>query len=1093
MYRIPAVGIVFCLLVSAGLLAPGSATAAEPQLILDTPSLVARDRATAITVRLPPRIAAVEGRLLIDPGAAEVIGVAPKGGGIAFRPIAVEGGAAFGAYGLRAVRGLTTLRLVLVSEVSDALQVRVVIDSAADAAGRRIAVPAGRATTLGRVDRGRIIAAPDVGPWPSAVLTSERVREAQADGRFDEQDLDAVTGGWQEAREADVVCGSRLESDVNGDGCVDIIDVQATLAAQGELTDAPGPTAVGDRTWVVLSTADTPDANPGNGICADSMGRCTLRAAMMEANWMSGDDRIEFELTGAAPVVIQLGSVLPTISSRAGTLDIDGYSQPGRRVNTTTVGSNAIQGIELRGPGLAARQSAIRITSDGNIIRGFVINESYFGVFLDGAGAGANRIIGNWIGYRRDGTFAPRPYQAVTLNNGAHDNMVGTGNLADRNLLFANHAIESFGPGTNRNVLQNNVLCLTANGMGGSRCQVGIDHNHGPKDSVIGGTGPNERNIIGPTNNQAIEFSHGWQPGDKTQGGLTYQINGHLVIGNWLGFRGDGSYHVDFRSGMVPVQGTSDNGNAVNVYDGSNDNVIEGNWMASRWDGIQFMMGNALRKTARGNFIGRSPTGQAAPIPGWGIKVRIATRDHLIEDNTISNTGLGGIGLLESNVGNVRISRNIVTDTAGPAIDLYGIPGPDLNDPGDGDSGANTLLNTPIITSAGTSAVSGTGLNGATIEVFRASRTAGALGLPAEFLGSVVVGSGGAWSVPVAGAGLELGDRVTALQIRTNDDTSELSANVVVSPGGPPPPDPPVASFGHVQQPDSLTVDFSDTSSGSPTTWSWDLGDGNSSSLQHPSHSYAVAGEYTVVLTVSSAGGADDESQLITVVAPPPPDPALARDTFTRSITGGWGTTDVGTDWTTTGPTANFEVSGTSGLMRLPSGGANRAAVLREVSAQEVDLRVRFSLDKLPAGGSTWIYGLVRQTGTSSVDGYRPKLRIDANGSVWAHAGRVIANNETALGPAVRVTGLDLTPGGFIWLRAAVTGSAPTTITLKAWADGQAEPLDWHFSATDATTALQGPGAVGLRAYLAASVSNGPLLASFDDLTVTTPGGPPPP
>jgi len=37
------------------------------------------------------------------------------------------------------------------------------------------------------------------------------------------------------------------------------------------------------------------------------------------------------------------------------------------------------------------------------------------------------------------------------------------------------------------------------------------------------------------------------------------------------------------------------------------------------------------------------------------------------------------------------------------------------------------------------------------------------------------------------------------------------------------------------------------------TNWNWDFGDGNSSNLQNPTHTYVVAGEYVVDLTISSA------------------------------------------------------------------------------------------------------------------------------------------------------------------------------------------------------------------------------------------------
>lgn len=58
-------------------------------------------------------------------------------------------------------------------------------------------------------------------------------------------------------------------------------------------------------TFTVNTTADTQDAVPGDGICADSGGACSLRAAVQEANALAGPDTIvlgaaTYVLTGAA-------------------------------------------------------------------------------------------------------------------------------------------------------------------------------------------------------------------------------------------------------------------------------------------------------------------------------------------------------------------------------------------------------------------------------------------------------------------------------------------------------------------------------------------------------------------------------------------------------------------------------------------------------------------------------------------------------------------------------------------------------------------------------------------------------------------------
>ena len=47
-----------------------------------------------------------------------------------------------------------------------------------------------------------------------------------------------------------------------------------------------------------------------------------------------------------------------------------------------------------------------------------------------------------------------------------------------------------------------------------------------------------------------------------------------------------------------------------------------------------------------------------------------------------------------------------------------------------------------------------------------------------------------------------------------------------------------------------FTVQFNDTSTGSPTAWSWSFGDGGISDQQHPTHTYTAPGNYTVALSV---------------------------------------------------------------------------------------------------------------------------------------------------------------------------------------------------------------------------------------------------
>lgn len=89
-------------------------------------------------------------------------------------------------------------------------------------------------------------------------------------------------------------------------------------------------------------------------------------------------------------------------------------------------------------------------------------------------------------------------------------------------------------------------------------------------------------------------------------------------------------------------------------------------------------------------------------------------------------------------------------------------------------------------------------------------------------------------------------------------------------------PNPSVAFGDSVAQ---LTVHFSDMTPGSPISWAWDFGDGNTSTSQNPMHTYAAAGAYTVCLAVTDSCGTDSLCQTVN----PCVDPTAG---FTYMITG---------------------------------------------------------------------------------------------------------------------------------------------------------------------------------------------------------------
>ena len=72
-------------------------------------------------------------------------------------------------------------------------------------------------------------------------------------------------------------------------------------------------------------------------------------------------------------------------------------------------------------------------------------------------------------------------------------------------------------------------------------------------------------------------------------------------------------------------------------------------------------------------------------------------------------------------------------------------------------------------------------------------------------------------------------------------------------------PKAPTASFSASSTSGNapLKVQFTDKSTGTPTSWNWSFGDGTSSTIKSPTHTYSTAGNYTAVLTVSNAAGSN--------------------------------------------------------------------------------------------------------------------------------------------------------------------------------------------------------------------------------------------
>ena len=109
-----------------------------------------------------------------------------------------------------------------------------------------------------------------------------------------------------------------------------------------------------------------------------------------------------------------------------------------------------------------------------------------------------------------------------------------------------------------------------------------------------------------------------------------------------------------------------------------------------------------------------------------------------------------------------------------------------------------------------------------------------------------------------------------------------------------------------------------------------------------------------------------------------------------------------------------------------------------------------------------------------------------SSGVVQVSMNRIVGGAETTIGASVNVAGLTYTAGQQLRVRTQAVGTAPTTVRVKVWPAGAAEPAAFQQSATDTTAGLQGPGAVGLYGYLSSSATAAGVVR-FDDLTAVRP------
>jgi hypothetical protein len=212
----------------------------------------------------------------------------------------------------------------------------------------------------------------------------------------------------------------------------------------------------------------------------------------------------------------------------------------------------------------------------------------------------------------------------------------------------------------------------------------------------------------------------------------------------------------------------------------------------------------------------------------------------------------------------------------------------------------------------------------------------------------------------------------------------------------------------------------------------------------------------------------------------------LARDSFTRNLSNGWGSAPQGGEWTTTGAVlGTFSVSDGTGNIKLVPNGRTPTALLTAVSSTRTDLRLTLRTDVLANGNGMDMFAIGRRI--AGRHEYVTAVHVAPGGIVSVQLGRRSASGTlNILRSAAHLPHISYRTGQTLLIRIQVFGTNPTTIRTKVWLSTQGEPAVWALSVTDSSKGFQSRGSIGVGASLGSTVRNGPINLHIDNLLVTS-------
>jgi hypothetical protein len=372
------------------------------------------------------------------------------------------------------------------------------------------------------------------------------------------------------------------------------------------------------------------------------------------------------------------------------------------------------------------------------------------GVRVTGSAAAGTLVTGNRIGTNAAGTAA--------LANGSSGVFLGTvtgGGVITGNVISGNgsHGIELVN--TPNFSITANIIGLNAAGTAAVPNVVGVAIiGASSTGNRVGGLTGNTRNVISGNSNCGVNL---------------LEAHNNLVAYNFIGLNAAGLAAIPNSAGICL---SFANNNQIGAASAVASQFVSGNTGTGIY--VQGGTGNQIRTSTLIGVAanGTTPRGNG----GHGILIDGGTNTSALP-GVASHNGGAGIAVVGAGATGNYLAPRSTRDNGGLPTDL-GNNGHTPNDPGDADSGPNTLLNYPEITASAGSVISGTACANCTVLVYLAHLNPAAPGGGGEYHTSVLAGAGGGWSV-------DLGPEHTAgavalVAIDAADNSSEMSPREVV-------------------------------------------------------------------------------------------------------------------------------------------------------------------------------------------------------------------------------------------------------------------------------------------------------------------------